>query len=690
MKTPADPPAADAPPADLARNPASTDAEPISLAAPDPGGLVEVGPLGRGAMGEVVRARDAQLRRDVAVKHLDGRLRGDPSALRRFVGEAQLTAQLDHPGIVPVHALDLDDNDPRYAMKLVRGRTLRAVLDEAREIAARGRVPPRLALPARLELFLGICEPLHYAHVRGVIHRDLKPDNIMVGAFGEVFVMDWGVARVLGHASPAAGPTPTPEDGTQDGDAIGTPAFMSPEQARGENETIDARSDQYALGLLLYELATLRKARGSVKPGIPMLLAATRGHVDPLVPGPEALSRELRAVIRRALAERPGDRYPDVAVLAADVRHVLRGEAVLAAPDGPLERVGRAIGRNRDRAAAVLVAAILLGVLTLVGLAGAGLLVRETDRQRAEARQGRLVAVSTAASDRARALDRAFLRYEGLLRGLGAAAERTLGQGGDAPVFLGPAWGDPATAPPDLENSQVYGSPASFEHADSIVAAGLDPGAYLEDLRALSSLRPQMARVLLESGEATSSPRTQVLQAGTPVVWSYVATESGLMAGFPGTGAYPPGYDPRQRPWYTQGFSADTPTWGLPYVDESGMGLLMSCAMPLRDASGQRIGVAGLDLTVRWLLANFIDPAPLPAEGLLVDARGEVVLATTKGPGGTDGTVFYRLALTAVVESGEASGQRVEGELLYAWSRLQEMPWTYVLVGPEASLLAAQ
>ncbi len=655
---------------------------PISLSPPGEGDIEVTGPLGRGAMGEVLRASDPRLHREVALKRLDTRHRGDPSATRRFVTEAQLTAQLDHPGVVPVHAMSVGDEGPSYAMKLVRGRTLKAYFDEA---ASAKKLPANMALPARLELFLGICEPVAYAHARGVIHRDLKPANIMVGSFGEVFVMDWGVARLSGKEGASTAPGSSDDsDGTVAGEAIGTPSYMSPEQARGENDSLDGRSDQYALGLILYELATLKRARASIKAGIPMIVAASRGHVEPIVAGREPISRELRAVIRKATAPNAGDRYADVTALANDVRHVIRGEAVAAAPDSTVQRLGRWIGRHRERVATIAMLGTLVTALSFGALVALALAVREWDRAEAAARAARLVTITTTTADRAREIDQTFLRYEGLLRGLVGAAERAIRHDEAGTVYLWTDFNDPSRRPADLVASQVYGGPTSFDHPDIVYAVGTRGAEADRKARALASLVPELKRAVVESAPANADPRSMVLQVGAPIVWSYVATADGVMTGYPGTGVYPPDYDPRARPWYAQATTGEGPRWGRPYVDESGMGLLVSCTSPLRAQDGSLLGVAGVDLTVRYVVATFLAPGELPAEAFLVDAEGNIVVRTGEraAPVG-EAIPFPRWG----VVTAERSGHALDGDTLVAWSRLEAMPWTYVLSGNAAELL---
>ena len=224
-----------------------------------------VGEIGRGGMGAVFKGRDPDLGRDLAVKVLREEYHDDPEMTRRFVEEAQIGGQLQHPGIVPVYELgSFGDRRPYFTMKLVKGRTLAALLKE--------RTDPARDLPRFLGIFEQVCQPMAYAHARGVIHRDLKPSNVMVGAFGEVQVMDWGLAKVLPQGGAADESRPPLDDTeisvihtvitgsaageSQPGSVLGTPAYMSPEQARGDMKAIDERADVFGLGSILCEILT--------------------------------------------------------------------------------------------------------------------------------------------------------------------------------------------------------------------------------------------------------------------------------------------------------------------------------------------------------------------------------------------------------------------------------------------------
>jgi serine/threonine-protein kinase len=343
-----------------------------------------LGEIARGGMGAVLKARDPALGRDLALKVLLDRHRERTDLVDRFVEEAQICGQLQHPGVVPVYELGtLGDRRPFFTMKLVKGRTLAALLEE--------RTEPDL--PRFLSIFEAICQTVAYAHARGVIHRDLKPSNVMVGAFGEVQVMDWGLAKVLPRGGKAArGDRPPPDETvvatlrsqgdselSQAGSVLGTPAYMAPEQARGETDRVDRRADVFALGSILCEILTGRPAftGGSARE---ILTTAGRGDTG------DALARladcgadaDLLALARDCLAADPADRPTDAGIVAARMTAYLAGvqerlrEAELArAAEAARAREAEAKAAA-ERRARRLTAALAATVLVAAGLVGAG------------------------------------------------------------------------------------------------------------------------------------------------------------------------------------------------------------------------------------------------------------------------------------------------------------------------------
>ena len=372
-----------------------------------------VGELARGGMGAIFQGRDLDLGRDLAVKVMCEEHRGHPEMVRRFVEEAQIGGQLQHPGIVPVHELGrLPDGRMFIAMKLVRGRTLAALL-----AARRGPEDERARF---LAIFEQVCQTVAYAHARGVIHRDLKPSNIMVGSFGEVQVMDWGLAKVLEQGGVADevramrasddSAVRTWRSGSEGmesraGSVLGTPSYMAPEQARGELDTLDERADVFALGSILCEILTGGPAfAGEV--GAEVYRKAERADVS------EALARldacdadtELAALARSCLAAAPRHRPRDAGMVVAGLTAYLRGvegrlrEAELA----QARAEARAAGERRRR---LLTLALVGSVLAtaLIGAAGWGWMDRERRRREASVR----AAVDAALADADERRDRA-------------------------------------------------------------------------------------------------------------------------------------------------------------------------------------------------------------------------------------------------------------------------------------------
>ncbi|MFW5845028.1 MAG: serine/threonine-protein kinase, partial [Planctomycetota bacterium] len=417
--------------------------------------------LGRGGMGAVCRVLDIDLRRDIAMKVMLPDQR--ESKYARFIEEAQVTGQLEHPNIVPVHALGLnDEGQPFFTMKLVDGRPMDSILDDLR--ADVPRVRRAWPLGRLLAAFGGICNGIAYAHDHGVVHRDLKPGNIMLGGFGEVLVMDWGLAKIgaVRHANkrvqslrddlirrethrhqrtagsgrlPPATATPADAEAvrqlddsdpyatqmtdrggtmTHDGSVMGTPVYMPPEQARGEVSAIDERSDVYSLGAILYEILTLQPpvTGDTAKQILDRVRAGEILPPDERSPERE-IPLELSAITMKALAREPENRYQTVAELQQDLDLFSAGRAVSAKEDSAWETITKLIKRNKPVSWAIGIAASLLLVTVATAFSVVLQYWSQAETSRDEARQA--LAAAEASRDRARrALD--DYRREQLLR----------------------------------------------------------------------------------------------------------------------------------------------------------------------------------------------------------------------------------------------------------------------------------
>ncbi|HEY2514424.1 MAG TPA: serine/threonine-protein kinase, partial [Polyangiaceae bacterium] len=320
--------------------------------------------LGEGGMGEVYLCADLRIGRDIAMKVIRAERNSNPDARSRFVREARVQGQLEHPSIVPVYDLARDENGVAYfTMRRVRGKTLEQVVGalEARDPAAE-KEWTRYKL---LSSFASVCQAIDFAHARGVLHRDLKPDNVMLGDFGEVYVLDWGLAKVLeveGLPLSVRGggrqrtPDPVLDDSarTAFGAVMGTPGYMAPEQAASEGRSIDARADVYALGAILFELLTLKPlhARTTSEEILRSTLHGADARASLAAPSRD-IAPELDAVCVKATAVSRDERYPSARALYEAVERFLAG-------DRDLER-RRALATEHARAATLAAERALQG-----------------------------------------------------------------------------------------------------------------------------------------------------------------------------------------------------------------------------------------------------------------------------------------------------------------------------------------
>jgi serine/threonine-protein kinase len=708
-----------------------TDTFGLDTRAPSGGGataMVELAPdharysllelLGRGAMGEVHLARDEDLLRKVAVKRMAPEVLKSPPLAARFFDEAQITAQLDHPHIVPVYGIEVgSDGALGYSMKLVQGRTLTALLADAAIAERKDPSLARTALSGRLEVFLKVCDAIAFAHERGVIHRDLKPDNIMVGRHNEVYVMDWGICRVIRAADRGDGIVLTapaskesPSERTQIGQVMGTPLYMSPEQASGRNAELDGRSDLYTLGLILQELVTLQRARQGVTLDEVIVQAvsgsrAAPEHVNPNV----SIPRELRAIVARAAAAEPSARYASVDELGADLRRFLRGDAVAAEPDSWLQAMARKVARNRLKALAVMASALLLAASSVILTLNHERSALAARRIQEQARQSFLTAVQ----QRAHAIDDRFLRDERYLGELASRATEVLAHADvrNAPApYFDDAFDSPRSAPPDLASSPFYHRPISLGWPVIKLAPGIDRRTVDHDVRMLSLLAPA-ERATVEAGvdgddRSSRALRARFAEHGGEIVRAFVSLESGVHASYPGVGGFGAGYDPRKRPKYLLAAGKTGIRWGNPYLDPFGLGTVLPASVALHAEDGAFLGVVGIVTTFDHIREKLLK---LPGawrvvRAYLVDDDGNVVTQTDEeriagGARPPGGDLEIELPVTlrpldiprvrdAIVAHGAGYVElgRSQGSRIVAYYPLSSLGWYYVVETDPATL----
>ena len=588
-----------------------------------------------GGQGILYKAEDGVLHRLVAVKMLRPELNWDEQARELFIQEAKVTAQLDHPGVIPIYSLNTDEEKRLFlAMKLVDGKTLKEYLHE---IVLHYRVngikayDESKSLRFRLNIFLDVCDAIEYAHSRNVMHCDLKPENIIVGRFHETYVMDWGIARLVKE------PGYDPESWIPPKSISGTPRFLSPEAVNGEHA--DQRADIYTLGIILFERVTLREAYTG-RSTADVVAKIRAGEMAPLAHRFRAkIDSSLKAIIRKAVAADREKRYQTVRELSDDLRKHMAGFETSAKRDNPLEKAVRFLVHHRRIALLLLTACLFLFVFS-----ASYTLIRYLKRNQRTIQREQMIQRHLALSMETANLLDAKLAWHG--NQLAALADKLLF------VFRASPIADPSdasalhsvydmrpdskSAPDSLLYSPVYQEQVDFEHF------AYKPGgdALTEEerkiLNAMNPLRSLFLKAFLAAmpqDAAVRNPIAYLREEGIPLNRIMIGFDDGLFVVYPGS-AYDESFAPSKRPWFQAAKESKDGgvRWVGPYLNSNAkLGYLLACAIPLADMDGAVYGVAAEDL----LLSNVMDMMRSSGnvganviEKTLVDAEGGVLLST--------------------------------------------------------------
>ena len=603
--------------------------------------------LAKGTMGDLRAAWDGSLKRKVAFKRMGLDVAEDRKLSARFLREMHVTAQLEHPSVVPIYADEIAADGIRgYAMRLVSGRSLTKLIDEeTREARTRTARKEQLALMSRLEIFLRVCDAVGYAHAKGVLHRDLKPENILLGGNNEVYVMDWSISRAQGFADYSS-ETPEATDATDDddgkrtrvGSAVGTPAYMSPEQAQGKNDMLDGSSDQFSLGLILFELVTLRRARSraGVKETMKSAVAGTKQPLEHIHPVHQIPS-ELRAVIEQASAPAVTDRYASVEALAEDVRRYLRGQSVSAHKDTRLEELQRYVRLHAGGAIETIVIAIALG-LALTGLA---LFWGAHRAQVAEHHAQKIAALVAQTSDTAQRIDGHLQRAKEMSRMLAAQAASVLSQpySGASTIALTDDF-DSGHPPEGAQRSSVYGRAITVDEPAFKFAPGVTRESVQGALYSLAQLKEtfhQIVRATLpDDGADVGDDEFRKLVVGQrlPILRQFCTLANGLHEVYPGQGGLSRDYDGRTQSAYLTAADSHGPGFAKIFADAAASTDVLPAVSPIRDDGGKLRGVCGIELPIAELRERFlsIQSRPGALEAFLIDDDGHVIAKSDGAP----------------------------------------------------------
>lgn len=647
--------------------------------------------IGSGGQAVVYSGVQTALQRDVAVKSLRKEHLNNAARREEFIYEARLTAALDHPAIIPIYNLCSDSDGGLFlSMKKLNGISLKSYLlttVERYQNSGFENFDEETALANRLDILLKVCQAIEYVHSKKIIHCDLKPENIMLGEFGEVYVMDWGIARKFDR------------NDNDNGKIMGTPRYTSPENLNGH--PCDNRSDIYSLGVILFEIVTLSPAfSGDTAQEI--VSKVKNAGFNPLKHRFNTdIPLDLHTIIRKACAADPRERYQTVADFSGDIRNFMRGTEVSTNPDSRFRKLLRWAKRNRRKAAvAALTGGILFTAFIILGIFSANMRQAEIRHFENLAMDKSLAqAVQTAVR-----IDRMLNHVSTLLGVMNADLAMLLDLNRPSASPMEIVTGEAATQSgevfhPRTDHRSFFPPGITLNMGKaSYINAGNVPETTLK--RQLSTLRPAVSRmrrtVLKSHPEMLNLPLSELVRTyqkmKLPISFCYFSLNNGLHVVFPGNNGAGRDFNGITRPWFTsaRGHGA-TPVWGLPYNTVfDNVFPVISCSMEIVGAGEKIHGVSGIDIPLGIIdnvLTGNNDNASFTIKRMLIGTNGEIITACSGSRDGfkadpfTGKTGYFDSKLLAIMRSrryGRMTGKADGKEILWVFSLIPSTQWFYV------------
>lgn len=650
--------------------------------------------MATGGYGRIFMVEDNVLGRKAVVKSLKEDLLEHPDIVRKFLTEAKLNAQLDHPSIVTVFSLDTDSSDGLHmAMQLINGITLKEYLARTLEEHQKNNwsnAQTTRLLQERLEMFLHICDAIDYSHSKGIIHCDIKPDNVMIGRYGEVYVMDWGIAAADGCNRKA--------------NLDGTPSYMPPETLR--DGVTNKQTDVFALGMMLNEVVTLRPPLQGETPQ-EIAKRIYKGDYEPstsILPG-KKIPAPLRAIIEKARNVDPGVRYKKVKDLADDIRHFLFDQEVKAYPDTWLMKLSRILYRYRVATTiAVLCLVLCMFVLLVMHLASS---IKESRERSLEVNERNNMYRTSENFSRIFTLVQAL--GENLSLALGTEYEQPSTEQKDILYYVNEDYAPTSSNQPEkMLSTTFFKYPVSVNFGTFFMPEGFSEQAFMAWVQRFKSLNAMhashfLSNVMMDDEKVFSRKENlRFFVKKGPLLrrFTYIL-DNGLVFRYPGT--YEEGVSSEsdfmdewieQQMEKTDGFKKFL--WTSPHPDPEGH-IVISCWLPILDISGEKLGHICLDICYHKLIESIEEQAgkeAYQAEYYLVDNRGNVIYKSDKNRvvdeelhvTKFDVMKFEYPQILSKIRSTVHSQFKIKTKnaaLRVAWSRLKHTDWLIIRILPE-------